>query len=185
MQRVTGGLHRLRVNDEWHHSLSLLGIIFLFIRATSGFALASRGFAFERTTVFRCDIASEGITVFRSTMLLLIARTLANSGFAFEGTTVFRWGVATEGIAVFRRTMLPLIARTFANSGFAFEGTTVLRCGTTTGGISKQELPLIARRRRDCLKLMLSAVCCDKFLTLWDLVSSVFEVSFWAKSFEP
>ena len=121
-------------------------------------------------------------------MLLLIARALANSGFAFEGTTVFRWGVATEGIAVFRSTMLPLIARTFANSGFVFEGTTVFRCGITTGGIAvfrSRMLPLIARRRRGCLKLMLSAVCCNKFLTLWDLVSSVFEVSFCAKAFEP
>ena len=56
------------------------------------------------------------------------------------------------------------------------------------GGITvfrSRMLPLIARRRRDCLKLMLSAVCYDKFLTLWDLVSSVFEVSFWAKAFEP
>ena len=124
-------------------------------------------------------------------MLPLIARALANSGFAFEGTTVFRWGVATEGVAVFRSTMLPLIARTFANSGFVFEGTTVFRCGITTGGIAvfrSRMLPLIARRRgvrRGCLKLMLSAVCCNKFLTLWDLVSSVFEVSFWAKAFEP
>ena len=163
-------------------------MIFLFIRARSRFAPANRGFAFERTTVSRCDIASEGITVFRSTMLLLIARALANSGFAFEGTTVFRWGVATEGIAVFRSTMLPLVARTLANSGFAFEGTTVFRCGIATGGITvfrSRMLPLIARRRRDCLKLMLSTVCCDKFLTLWDLVSSVFEVSFWAKAFEP
>ena len=120
-------------------------------------------------------------------MLLLIARVLANSGFAFEGTTVFRWGVATEGIAVFRSTMLPLIARTFANSGFAFEGTTVFRCGITTGGIAvvrSRMLPLIARRRRDCLKLMLSVVCCNKFLILWNLMSSVFEVSFWAKAFE-
>ena len=176
------------MNGKWHHSLSPLWIIFLFIRARSGFALASKGFAFERTTVFRCAIASEGITVFRSTMLLLMARALATSGFAFEGTTVFRWGVATEGIAVFRSTMLPLIARTFANSGFVFEGTTVFRCGITTGGIAVFQswmLPLIARRRRDCLKLMLSAVCCNKFLTLWDLVSSVFEVSFWAKAFEP
>ena len=32
---------------------------------------------------------------------------------------------------------------------------------------------------------MLSAVCCNKFLTLWDLVSSVFEVSFWAEALEP
>ena len=131
---------------------------------------------------------SEGITVFRSTMLLLTAKALANSGFAFERTTVFRWGVATEGITVFRSTMLPLIARTLANSGFAFEGTTVFRCGIATGGITvfrSRMLQLLARRRRDCLKLMLSAVCCDKFLTLWDLVSSVFEVSFWAKAFEP
>ena len=46
-------------------------------------------------------------------------------------------------------------------------------------------LSLGARRRRDFLKLMLSAVCCNKFLTLWDPVSSVFEVSFWAEAFEP
>ena len=176
------------MNGKYHHSLSPLRIISLFIRARSGFALARRGFAFERTTVFRCDIASEGITVFRSTMLLLIARALANSGFAFEGTTVFRWGVTTERIAVFRSTMLPLIAKTLANSGFVFEGTAVFRCGIATGGIAvfrSRMLPLTARRGRDCLKLMLSAVCCDKFLTLWDLVSSVFEFSFWAKAFEP
>ena len=181
MQRVNGGSHRLRVNGEWHHSLSPLRIFFLIIRARSGFSLASRGFAFERTAFFRCDIASKAITVFRSTMLLLIARALANSGFAFEETTVFRWGVATEGIAVFRSMMLPLIARALANSRFAFEGTTVFRCGIVTGGTTvfrSRMLPLIARRRRDCLKLMLSAVCCDKFLTLWDLVSSVFEISF-------
>ena len=143
MQRVNGGSHRLRVNGEWYHSRSPLRIIFLFIRARFGFALASRGAAFERTTtVFRCDIASKRITVLRSTMLLLIARALANSGFAFEGITVFRWGVATEGIAVFRSTMLPLIARTLANSGFAFEGTAVFRCGIATGGdycLSKQD----------------------------------------------
>ena len=171
MQRVNGGLHRLRVNGEWHHSLSPLRIIFIFIRARSGCVLARRGFAFERTTVFRCDIASEGITVFRSTMLLLIARTLATSGFAFEGTTVFRWDVATEGIAVFQSTMLPLIARTLANSGFAFEGTTVFRCGIATGGITVFQ----------CFRLLQGG----GFLTLWDLVSSVFEVSFWAKAFEP
>ena len=88
------------------------------------------------------------------TFLFIRARSgfaLANSGFAFEGTTVFRCGIATEGIAVFRSEMLPLVAR----------------------------------RRRDCLKLMLSAVCYNKFSTLWDLVSSVFEVSFWANAFEP
>ena len=121
-------------------------------------------------------------------MLPLIARALANSGFGFEGTTVFRGGIATERIAVFRSRMLPLIARTLANSGFAFEGTTVFRCGIATEGITvfrSRMLPPIARKRRDCLKLMLSAACCDKFLTLWDLVSSVFVVSFWAKVFEP
>ena len=114
MQHVNGGSHRLRVNGEEHHSLSPLRIIFLFIRARSGFALAKNGYAFEGTTVFRCGIATERITVFRSKML-----------------------------------------------------------------------PLIARRSRDCLKLMLSTVCCDKFSTLWDLVSSVFEVSFRTKAFEP
>ena len=76
---------------------------------------------------------------------------LANSGFAFKGTTVFRCGIATEGITVFRNKMLPLIAR----------------------------------RRRDCLKLILCAVCCSKFLALWDLVSSALEVSFWAEAFKP
>ena len=75
-----------------------------------------------------------------------------------------------------------------ANSRFAFEGTTVFRCDIATEGITvfrSEVLPLIARRARGCLKLVLSAVCCNKFLTLWDLVSSVFEVSFWAKAFEP
>ena len=84
--------------------------------------------------------------------------------------------------------MLPLITRALANSGFAFEGTTVFRCGIATEGITvfrSTILPLIARRRRDCFKVMLSAVCCDNFLMLWDLVSSIFEVSFWAKAFEP
>ena len=89
-------------------------IFVLFIRARSGFGLANSGFAFEGTIVFRCDIVSEEITVFRSKML-----------------------------------------------------------------------PLFARRRRDSLKSMLSAVCCNKFLTLWDLVSSVFEVILWAEAFEP
>ena len=72
-----------------------LRIMSLFLRTRSGFALANSGFAFERTTVFRCDIASEGTTAFRS-----------------------------------------------------------------------ETVPLIARRRRDFLNLMLSAVCCNKFLTL-------------------
>ena len=84
--------------------------------------------------------------------------------------------------------MLPFIARTLANSGFTFEGTTVFQCGVATEGIAdfrSRMLPFITRRRRDCFKWMLSAVCCDKFLTLWDLVSSVFEVSFWAKTFGP
>ena len=74
-------------------------------------ALANSGFAFEGTTVFRWGVATEGIAVFRSTMLPLIARTFANSGFVFEGTTVFRCGITTGGIAVFRSWMLPLIAR--------------------------------------------------------------------------
>ena len=84
--------------------------------------------------------------------------------------------------------MLPLIARTLANSGFAFEGTTVFRCGIANEGITvfrSRMLPLIARKRRDCLKWILSEVCCDKFLTLCDLVSSVFEVRVWATAFEP
>ena len=100
----------------------------------------------------------------------------------YRWITVVRCGIATGGITVFRSRMLPRIKRALANSGFAFEGTTVFRRGIATGGIAvfrSRMLPLIARRRRDCLKLMLSAVCCDKFLTLWDLVSSVFEVSFW------
>ena len=90
---------------------------------------------------------------------------LANSGFVFEGTTVF-----------LSRVLPLIIARTLANSGFAFEGTTVVRCGIATEGITvfrSRMLAFIARRRRDCLELMLSAVCCDEFLTLWDLVSSV------------
>ena len=69
---------------------------------------------------------------------------LASSGFAFEGTTVFRRDIASEGIAIFRSEMRPLIAR----------------------------------RRRDLFKLTLSSVCCNKFFTLWNLVSSVFEVGF-------
>ena len=106
----------------------------------------------------------------------------------YRGITVFRCGIATGGITVFRSRMLPLTARTLANSEVAFEGATVFRCGIATGGIAvfrSRTLPLNPRRRRDCLKLMLSAVWCDKFLTLWDLVSSVFEVSFWAKAFQP
>ena len=102
----------------------------------------------------------------------------------YRGITVFRCGIATGGITVLRSRMLPRITRALANSGFAFEGTTVFRRGIATGGITvfrSKMLPLIARRRRDCFKLMLSAVYCDKFLTLWDLVSSVFEVSFWRK----
>ena len=38
--------------------------------------------------------------------------------------------------------------------------------------------PLVERRRRDFVELILSSICCKKVLTLWDLVSSVFEVSF-------
>ena len=55
-------------------------------------ALANSGFAFEGTTVFRWGVATEGIAVFRSTMLPLIARTFANSGFVFEGTN-YRFSV--------------------------------------------------------------------------------------------
>ena len=76
--------------------------------------------------------------------------SLASSGFAFEGTTVFWCDIASEGITVFRSEMLPLVAR----------------------------------RRRDFFKLMLSSVCCHTFLTLRNLVSLVFEVSFWAKALE-
>ena len=75
-----------------------------------------------------------------------------------------------------------------ANSKFTFEGTSVFRCDIAYKGINvfrSEILSLIARRRCDCLKSMLSAVCCNKFLTLWDLVSSVFEVSFWAEALEP
>ena len=52
-------------------------------------ALANSEFAFEGTTVFRWGVATEGIAVFRSTMLPLIARTFANSGFVFEGLPFF------------------------------------------------------------------------------------------------
>ena len=116
-----------------------------------------------------------------------MARALANSGSLSRGLPS-SGGVSLPRGLPFSKYDASLIARTFANSGFVFEGTTVFRCGITTGGIAvfrSWMLPLIARRRRDCLKLMLSAVCCNKFLTLWDLVSSVFEVSFWAKAFEP
>ena len=67
--------HHLQLETRYahnHHSHSPVSIYFIFIRTRSGFALASSGFAFERTTVFRCDIASEGIIVFRSEMLLLL-----------------------------------------------------------------------------------------------------------------
>ena len=60
-------------------------------------ALANSGFAFEGTTVFRWGVATEGIAIFRSTMLPLIARTFANSGFVFEGTTVFPVGCRYRG----------------------------------------------------------------------------------------
>ena len=171
------------MNGERHHSLYPLQIIFLFIRARSGFALANSGFAFEGTTVFRCGIATEGITVFRYS-IATEGITVSRCSIAAGRITVIRCGVATGGITVFRSSMLPRITRALANSGFAFEGTTVFRRGIATGGITvfrSRMLPLIARRRRDRLKLMLSAVCCDKFLTLWDLVNSVFEVSFWRK----
>ena len=75
-----------------------------------------------------------------------------------------------------------------ANSGFASEGTTVFRCDIASERVTvfrSKIVPLIARRRRDFLKLMLSAVICNEFLTLWDLVSSVFEVSFWEEALEP
>ena len=68
-----------------------------------------------------------------------------------------------------------------ANSGFVFEGATVFRCDIAPKGITvfrSKMLPFIARRRRDFLKLVLSSVCCNKFMTLWDLLSSAFEVSF-------
>ena len=48
---------------------------FLFILTTSEFALASIVLSFEGTTVFRCDIASEGtIRYFDAEMFSLIAR---------------------------------------------------------------------------------------------------------------
>ena len=75
-----------------------------------------------------------------------------------------------------------------ANSGFAFERTTVFRCDIAfpaeITGFRTEMLPPVARMRRDCLKLVLSAVCGNKFLTLWDLMSSVFEISFGTKAFE-
>ena len=76
------------MNGEWHYSLSPLRIIFLFIRSRFGFALAISGFAFGETAVFRCGIATEGITVFRCSI-------------ATEGITVFRGSIATEGITIF------------------------------------------------------------------------------------
>ena len=134
----------------------LFELFFLFIRARSGFSLANSGFTFEGTTaVFRCGIATERIAVFRCST-------------ATEGITDFRCSISTERSTVFR-------------CGIATGGIAVFRCDIATGGITvfrSRMLLLIARRRRDCLKLMLSAVCCDKFLTLWDLVSSIFEVSF-------
>ena len=59
-------------------------------------------------------------------------------------------------------------------------------------GIASQEaiifrgemFPLVARRRHDFVKLILSSVCCNKVLTLWDLAGSVFEVSFWGEALE-
>ena len=92
----------------------LYDFFFASIQARSGFALANSRFTFEGTTVFWCDISFEGITVFRSKMLLLIGR-----------------------------------------------------------------------RRCDFLKLMLSAVCCNKFKTMGDLMSSVFVVSFWTEALKP
>ena len=68
---------------------------------------------------------------------------------SLSGELLFLYDIASEGITVFRSLMLPFVAR----------------------------------RRRDFLKLMLSSVY--TFLTLWDLVSSVFEVSFWAEALEP
>ena len=73
-------------------------------------------------------------------------------------------------------------------AGSLSRGLPVLRSDIASEGISvfrSEMLPLIARRRRDFLKLMMSAVCCNKFLALWDLVSSVFEVSVWTEAFEP
>ena len=68
------------MNGEWHYSLSPLGIIFLFIRARSGFALANSAFAFERTTVFRCGVATEGITSFEAGCFRLLQGRLRIAG---------------------------------------------------------------------------------------------------------
>ena len=68
------------------------------------------------------------------------------------------------------------------------EGTALLRCDIASEGIAvfqSEMFPLIAKRRRNFLKLILNAVCCNTFLTLWDLESLIFEVSFWAKALEP
>ena len=54
-------------------------------------ALTNSGFAFEGTTVFRWGVATEGVAVFRNTMLPLIARTFANSGFVFEGSVRYHY----------------------------------------------------------------------------------------------
>ena len=103
------------------------------------FALAGKRFAFE------------GISVFRSAMLLLTARALANSGFAFERIAVF----SKHDASAYCVDAGELQVRVRADYH--------LRCGIATGGFSvfrSGMLPLIARRRRDCLKLVLSAVCC-------------------------
>ena len=73
---------------------------------------------------------------------------------------------------------------------FGWEQRGVCRNGPPVNGLANSIAQGRARRdvEMDChggLKLMLSAVRCDKFLALWDLVSSVFEVIFWAKAFEP
>ena len=69
------------------------------------------------------------------------------------------------------------------SSGFSFEGTTVIRYGIASEGTTLfrcEMLRLVARVRRNFVKLMLSSACW--FLTLWDLVSSIIDVSFWAEA---
>ena len=45
--------------------------------------------------------------------------------------------------------------------------------------------PLVGRRRRDFVTLMLSLVFFNTFLKLWDLVSLGLEFGFWAEALEP
>ena len=177
----------------------LFGLFFSLFELDPGFALANSRFAFEGTTVFRCGVVTEGITVFRCS-IATEEITVFRCSIATGGVTVFGCGVATGGLPSFGAASLPgglpsfearrfrVLQRALANNGFAFEGTNAFRCGIITGGVTifrSRMLPFIARRGGDRLRSMLSTVCCDKFLTLWDLVNSVFKVSFWAKAFDP